>query len=168
MSSPTDWYDTSDPNEYIGPAPLNENMGQQPKPKTGMNNMRAKNVSENTAKEAFRTATGFTPELPAVIEWAKQCLTDFEIEPNAEWLDFERVLADYADTEAGRNSYYLNALIAADGGIWVSSRLDDYGFGHSDPSGALQMDEVLTAYTYEVTCELILAFVDMLSREVKE
>jgi len=164
MSSPTDWYDTTDQNEYIGPAPLIENMGQNPNGSENMNT----NISESTAKEAFYNATGFTPELPQVINWAIQCLTDFEIEPTAEFADFERVLADYADTEASRNSYYLNALIAADGGIWATDWLDGWGFGNSQPSGALQMDEVLTAYAYEVTVALIIAHIEMVGdMEVK-
>lgn len=166
--SPTDWWDTTDDKEYIGAAPLLPNEGQEPKPKTGVKNMN-KQITQEQATEAFRIATGYTPELPQVKEWALQCLQDFDDQfddlMQVEQMDMERVLADIADTEAGGNSYYMNALIAADAGIWSSDLLDEYGFGNSE-NGLLQMGEVLTIFTYEVTLSLILSFVSMIASEV--
>lgn len=164
--SPTDWWDTTDPNEYIGPAPLLPNKGQEPKPKTGVKNMN-KQITQEQATEAFTIATGYTPELPQVKEWALQCLQDFDDQfddlMKAQEQDIERILADYADTEATSNTYYMNALIAADAGIWSTDSLDDYEFGRNS---TLQMDEVLTIFAYETTISLVLAFVHMLSKEV--
>lgn len=166
--SPTDWWDTTDQNEYIGPAPLLPNKGQEPKPKTGAKNMK-RQITDQQATAAFHSATGYTPELPQVKEWALQCLQDFDDQfddlMTTEQMDMERVLADFADQEAGRNTYYMNALIAADAGIWATDSLDDYGFGSNGP---LQMGEVLTIFTYEVTLSLILSFVSMIASEVME
>ena len=100
--SPTDWWDTTNEKEYIGPAPLNQNKGQEPKQKTGAINMKL--ITTEQAMEAFRIATGYTPELPQVQEWALHCLQDFEDQfddlMKAQDQDIERILADYADTEA--------------------------------------------------------------------
>ncbi len=165
--SPTDWWDTTDDKEYIGAAPLLPNKGQEPKPKTGANKM-SKQITQEQATVAFYNATGYTPELPQVKEWALQCLQNFDDQfddlMQVEQMDLERVLADYADQEAAGNTYYMNALIAADGGIWSTDLLDDYGFG----SDGLMIGEVLTIFTYEITLSLILAFVNMIASELVE
>lgn len=121
------------------------------------------NITEERAMAAFSSATGFTPELPAVIEWVKQTLTDFKMpfvlghDDQDSMMDY---IHDWADTEVERNSYYLNALISADAGIWKSYLLDKYAFGASNPSGELQMDEVHTAFVYEVAVAMIVAYIE--------
>ena len=42
-SSPTDWYDTIDPNEYIGEPSLTKNTDE---PKTGSENMDITNITD--------------------------------------------------------------------------------------------------------------------------
>ena len=164
-SSPTDWYDTIDPNEYIGEPSLTKNTDE---PKTGSENMDSTNITDEKAMAAFSSATGFTPELPAVIEWVKQTLTDFNmprlLKPTDKPLAF---IDDWANTEVERNTYYLNALIAADAGIWATDWLDKYCFG-STGNGALQMDEVLTAFAYEVTAAMVLAYIGQVWNGVSE
>lgn len=161
MSSPTDWYDTYDQNEYIGDAHLSKNTDE---PKTGVKNMKT-NITDNAATVAFYNATGQTPELTQVIEWTKQLITDFDMRSidSVSHHVVEGMIADYADREASHNTYYLNALIAADGGIWSSDWLDGYGYGNSNPSGSLQMDEVLVSFVYELTVAVLIAYIDMVS-----
>lgn len=156
MSSPTDWYDTSDPNEYIGPAPLTNNMAN--KPKTGAIKMQT--VNEQQAKATFEKATGFSTDNNSVVSWVQQLLTDFTLGADE---DLYEAIADYAEHEADRNTYYLNALIAAESGIWATNNLDKYEFGRH---GTLQMGEVLAANTYETIVDLLTAYALHIYKEV--
>lgn len=156
MSSPTDWYDTSNENEYIGPAPLTNNMAN--KPKTGA--MKMQTVNEQQAKATFEKATGFNTCNDSVVSWTQQLLTDFTLGTDE---DLHEAIAAYAEQEADRNTYYMNAIIAAEAGIWENRvDLDKYGF-----TNPLQMDEVHSAFAYEVIVDLLIAYALHIHREVK-
>tara|TARA_R100001163_G_C5057948_1_gene194507 strand:- start:261 stop:737 length:477 start_codon:yes stop_codon:yes gene_type:complete len=156
MSSPTDWYDTNDPNEYIGPAPLTNNMAN--KPKTGAINMQT--VNEQQAKATFEKATGFNTDNDSVVSWTQQLLTDFTLGADE---DLYEAIADYAEQEADRNTHYMNAILAAESGIWATDNLDKYEFGRH---GTLQMDEVLAANAYETIVDLLTAYALHIYKEV--
>ena len=150
MSSPTDWYDTSDQNEYIGPAPLNTNTDQESNNKREVNKMNTANITDNQAKVAFHDATGYYPELNRVIEWTKQFLTDFEMPIDADLMTAREVIASYTEDYVSRNNHYLNALIAAESAIW-------------NEIGGEDLQAVLFEHVYNVGVDLLFAYATMVS-----
>lgn len=151
MSSPTDWYDTSDQNEYIGEASLNQSTGQEPNNNQQVKNMNTANITDKQAKVAFHDATGYTPEITPVIEWTKQFLTDFEMPLEADTMTAREVIAQYTEDYVSRNNHYLNALIAAESAIWNEIGGDD-------------LQDVFFGHVYNVGVDLLFAYAGMVSR----
>ena len=150
MNSPTDWYDTNDQNEYVGEASLNQSTGQEPSNKREVNKMNTANITDKQAKVAFYDATGYTPELTAVIEWTKQFLTDFEMPIDADLTTAREVIASYTEDYVSRNNHYLNALSAVESAIWNEVGGDD-------------LQAVFFEHVYNVGVDLLFAYASMVS-----
>ena len=148
MSSPTDWYDTNDQNEYIGEAHLSKNTDG---PKTETKNMKTANITDNQAKVAFHDATGYTPELTQVIEWTKQFLTDFEMPIDADIMTAREVIAQYTEDYVSGTTYYLLTLIGAES--YICNEIGDGGL----------MSDVFFGHVYNVGVDLIFAFATMVN-----
>tara|TARA_R110000744_G_scaffold324037_1_gene429937 strand:+ start:524 stop:988 length:465 start_codon:yes stop_codon:yes gene_type:complete len=150
VSSPTDWYDTTDQNEYIGEAHLSKNTDG---PKTETKNMNTANITDNQAKVAFHDATGFTPEITRVIEWTKQFLTDFEMPIDADIDTAREAVAQYTEDYVSRNTHYLNAMIAAESAIWNGTL-----------SESEYLQDAFFEHVYNVGVDLLFAYAGMVSR----
>ena len=150
MNSPTDWYDTTDQNEYIGPASLNQSTGREPSNNQQVKKMNTASITDKQAKVAFHDATGYTPEITRVIEWTKQFLTDFEMPIDADLMIAREVIAQYTEDYVSRNTYYLNALIAAESAIW-------------NEVGGEDLQDVFFEHVYNVGVDLIFAFATMVN-----
>tara|TARA_R110001592_G_scaffold7835_2_gene43428 strand:+ start:3507 stop:3965 length:459 start_codon:yes stop_codon:yes gene_type:complete len=148
VNNPTDWYDTTDQNEYIGAAHLSKNTDG---PKTETKNMNTANITDKQAKVAFHDATGYTPELTPVIEWTKQFLTDFEMPIDADIMTAREVIAQYTEDYVSGTNYYLLTLIGAEAHIW-------------NEIGGEDLHDVFFGHVYNWGVDLLFAYASMVSR----
>lgn len=112
MSSPTDWYDTTDQQEYIGAPSLSTN-GNNP---TGANNMK-RNVNTDEATALFESVTSNKPTYVVGL-WANRVLnlTDEKMNMGADMTSVDTLEAffDLCNEEPNHTLGY----ILGDGAGW--------------------------------------------------
>lgn len=113
MSSPTDWYDTSNPNEYIGEPSLSTNGATT---QNGDNNME-RNVNTDEATALFESVTSNKPT-PVVGLWANRVLnlTDEKMSMGAD-MTSEDTLEAYFDLCNNEPTHMLGYILG-DGAGW--------------------------------------------------
>lgn len=113
MSSPTDWYDTSDQQEYIGAPSLSTNGATT---QNGADNMK-RNVNTDEATALFESVTSNKPT-PVVGLWANRVLnlTDEKMSMGAD-MTSEDTLEAFFDLCNGEPNHTLGYILG-DGAGW--------------------------------------------------
>lgn len=158
MSSPTDWYDTTDQQEYIGAPSLSTN-GNNP---NGANNMK-RNVNTDEATALFESVTSNKPT-PVVGLWVNRILDllDEKMAMGADMTSADTLEAVY---QLCAEDVHLLGYILGDGSGWHLEEVWNSLYTGHEPTAYDFLAEYATEIAVAIMAEYIL-YVQAKSLEV--
>lgn len=150
MSSPTDWYDTSNPNEYIGEPSLSTNGANNP---NGANNMK-RNVNTDEATALFESVTSNKPTYVVGL-WANRVLnlTDEKMSMGAD-MTTEDTLEAFFDLCNEEPNHTLGYILG-DGAGWHLDKVWASIHEHTDMPQEATARWFLVEYATEIAVTMM-------------